>query len=258
MEARRLSEKDDSDSGRLITPPRPRPVRTIARTVAEGIVELVPGGGILTGLVRTAHPPKTELEQEAWQEAVSAKSNAHEDQLQSHETALNPQRHVNGVAAELLAALAKACPDGMRQTLFGAPDLQALVPGSSEQQIADAVYDLEALGLVSVPHAVGAPLRLFLTQFFYEQVDHQVMGWSTQEDAMAIARLMLSADTGDARTLHNETGWGKRRFNPAFAALLPLFPQGHVRQVIAADYPSLGVVVGPEDRAILRRFLSAG
>jgi len=82
------------------------------------------------------------------------------------------------------------------------------------------------------------------------------MGWDTDADSIEIARLMLAEDTGHAPELHERTGWTKRRFNPAFRLLLPMFPDGRVRKVLQPDYPSLGVVMADEDRAKLRRLVA--
>lgn len=95
-----------------------------------------------------------------------------------------------------------------------------------------------------------------LTQQFYEQVDHQVMGWNTVEDAVAIAQLIIAESNGDVADLHKKTAWSKRRFNPALAHLLPLFPEGRISQVIQDDYHTDWLAVEPEDRAALRRFVA--
>ena len=76
------------------------------------------------------------------------------------------------------------------------------------------------------------------------------MGWDTASDAVEIARLMLAEDTGDAPTLHEKTGWCRRRFNPAFRLLLPLFPDGRIRKVIQPDYVTLGVSFAQEDKVM--------
>ncbi|WP_395459880.1 hypothetical protein ACHMW5_36050 (plasmid) [Azospirillum melinis] len=133
-----------------------------------------------------------------------------------------------------------------------------MLPGLDKQAVADASYELEALGLLRMQRFLGGNWHANLTPFFYEQVDPQLMGWNTAADAMEVARIMLAEDTGNASTLHAKTGWTKRRFNPAFRALLHLFPNGRVRKVIQPDYPTAGVVLAPEDKAALRRFVARG
>jgi hypothetical protein len=69
--------------------------------------------------------------------------------------------------------------------------------------------------------------------------------------------MIEDSNMGHAPNLHFKSGWEKRRFNPAFRYLLPLFADGRVRRVIQPDYPSLGVVIAAEDRAALRRFVAS-
>jgi hypothetical protein len=112
--------------------------------------------------------------------------------------------------------------------------------------------------LVKIDRAIGRNnWWLYLTQRFYEQVDHQVMGWqsSTEEDARTLAKLLLEDEARErTETLHAASGWEKRRFNPAFQALLRLIPDGRVSGEIQADYPARSLSLIPEDWAALRTF----
>lgn len=243
------------DGNQPIKPPKPEAKRTIARAVVEGAIESVPGGGVLTGIGRAVLPPKVEVAREAWQEAITDRSNEHEERLAAHDSVMPAEEVVTGTGALLLAALAKDCPDGLADRSYTLDELAVLLPEQERQEIEDAVFEFEIIGLLSVRRVLAGPWRTSLTQNFYDQIDSQVMGWDTAADAAQIARIMLARDSGDAPELHEETGWDRRRFNPAFASLLPLFPEGRIRQVLQPDYPSLGVVLADEDRAALRRFL---
>lgn len=103
-------------------------------------------------------------------------------------------------------------------------ELRSWFPEASDEEIDDAVYELEELGLVSRSHTLNSGWRLCLVSVYFEKIDHQVMGGGTRLDALMGAELMLTNKTGDAKELHNLTGWDKRRFNPALAYLLQLFP----------------------------------
>ena len=81
------------------------------------------------------------------------------------------------------------------------------------------------------------------------------MGWSTQTDAIQIARLITDLWTGDASKLHAETGWSKRRFNPAFKLLISIFPPGRISMELQPNYPSASIVLRSEDKVTLRRFI---
>jgi hypothetical protein len=138
-------------------------------------------------------------------------------------------------------------------------DLCALLPDVERKEVEQAAFELNTHGLVKIDRAMGRDnWWLYLTQKFYEQVDHQVMGWgsSTEEDARALAKLMLEDEARErTRTLHAASDWEKRRFNPAFQALLRLIPDGSVSGEIEADYPAQSLSLIPEDRAALRKFV---
>ena len=121
--------------------------------------------------------------------------------------------------------MAKACPDGLGHEEFDIGALCRLLPETDRQDIEDATADLEVLGLVERECFVGKHWHIRLTPDFYLQLDHQIMGWDNKADAVTVARLLL-ASSGAASDLHRQTGWEKRRFNPAFRIVLRRFPPG--------------------------------
>jgi hypothetical protein len=238
-----------------IAPPEQNVTGDVLRTVVEGVVEVVPGGGIITGLLRTSMPSQTERNRAEWERSISERSNEHNDRLDQHQDMLAPTETITGLAAELISRLAQECPDGMSTQDYDLTDLCSLFPEADRQSLKDAVFDLKALGLLKSWDFIGG-WRIAIAEEAYAKVDPQVMGWDTEADSIQIARLMLANDTGHAPELHEKTGWTKRRFNPAFRLLLALFPDGRVRKVIQPDYPSLGVVLADEDKAKLRRLVA--
>lgn len=240
---------------RPIDPPASNPGRDVARAMAEGVAELVPGAGVVTALLRVTHPPKSEQERDEWQKAITNRSNEHDQEIDRHAALLEPTETVTGLTEQLIRQLAQQCPDGLGCWYFELGDLQALLPAETAQAIEDAASDLEAYGLIRMRHTFSGWCAT-LTQAFYEQVDHQVMGWNTVADAAAIARLMMSEGNGDAAELHGKTGWTKRRFNPALAYVLQFFPEGRISRERQADYATRWVAIMPEDRAALRRFVA--
>jgi hypothetical protein len=245
----------DQDGRTPLKPPTQNQARDLSRTIAEGLVELVPGGGIVTGILRETFPSKSDQGREDWEAALTERSNEHGERLDRHEGMLAPTETIEGFPARLLTRLARECPDGLSMQDYDLDALSALFPDEDRQSIKDAVFDLKALGLLKSWDFIGG-WRIALAEDTYEQVDPQVMGWDTKADAVVIARLMLAEDTGHAPELHEKTGWSKRRFNPAFRLLLPLFPEGRIRRVMQPDYPSLGVVLADDDRAKLRRLVA--
>lgn len=245
----------DQEDQSPLAPPSQHQARDLTRTIAESLAEIVPGGGIVTGLLREVVPSKTDQSREDWENAITERSNQHDERLDRHEDVLAPSETITGLPAQLLVRLAQECPDGLSMQDYDLDALSALFPDEDRQSIKDAVSDLKALGLLKSWEFIGG-WRIALAEDTYEQVDPQVMGWDTKADAVEIAPLMLAENTGHAPELHEKTGWSKRRFNPAFRLLLPLFPEGRIRQVIQPDYPSLGVVLADDDRAKLRRLVA--
>jgi hypothetical protein len=213
--------------------------REIALAVAKAAVELFPGGGFITNVLQVTIPPKSEMNREAWQEAISQRTNQNTDRLDKHERLINPTTTLTGTAAQLSEALAKACPDGLRYEEFNLDALCGLLSEADRQDIEDATADLEALGLVEREHFIGKYWHIRLTPDFYLQLDHQIMGWDNKADAVTAARLLLEKDaSGAASDLHRRTGWEKRRFNPAFRIVMRRFPPGRISRELQPDYPS--------------------
>lgn len=154
-----------------------------------------------------------------------------------------------------MVRIARDCPDGLGNMHYNLDELCALFPAEERQAVEDAAFDLKTLGLLKSRNWIGG-WSLSMAHGTYEQVDAQVMDWDTKADAVDIARLMVGGNSGHAPDLIAKAGWPKRRFNPAFRLLLALFPDGQVRRVIQPDYPSLGVVLTPESKAMLRRYIA--
>ncbi|NTF51012.1 hypothetical protein [Rhizobium rhizogenes] len=139
--------------------------------------------------------------------------------------------------------------------LFGPRrQLCAFFPEDSPSSVEGADFDLKTLGPLRSRDWIGG-WSVALEEDAYAELDGQMMGWDTNADAIAIARFMLSENTGHAPDLHTKTGWPLRRFNPAFRCLLPIFPDGRTREV-QSEYVVLGVVFDGEDRAKLRRLVA--
>ena len=251
-----LGEKMDISLRKHIEPPNPKKEKALVRGIVEGLVEIVPGGGVLTKIASVTHPSEVEQIQEAWQANISERTNDNTTRINQHENLLQPhQEIITGTMAKLVHHLAHACPDGLGQEYFTLTEMLAMLPNENSQEVEDAVYELEFLGLVKVSRALSRDWFARLTQDFYEKLDHQIMGWNTEDDAVTIVHKMIEYDEGDAPTLHKLTGWEKRRFNPAFSQVLRLFPESRIRKVSQPDYPSLGVCMIPEDKVRMRRFV---
>ncbi len=84
------------------------------------------------------------------------------------------------------------------------------------------------------------------------------MGWMTKDDAITLAALLIQSDEMQRTSaLHAASGWSSRRFNPAFQFLLQFIPDERVSKEIQPNYPSSYLLLLPEDRASLRRFIAS-
>jgi hypothetical protein len=241
-----------------IVPPEAKHPDDRLRVPLEAALGVIPGVSGLVKLVGEFVPTQAQKSRSKWEGAVSARTNEHADRLDDHDQALNPTTTLTGVSVQLSVALARAPGDGMAGRGRMLPELCALLPDVERKEVEQAAFELNAHGLVKIDRAIGRNnWWLSLTQKFYEEVDHQVMAWgsSTEEDARTLAKLLLEDEARErTQTLHAASGWEKRRFNPAFQALLRLIPDGRVSGEIQPDYPARSLSLIPEDRAALRRF----
>jgi len=225
----------------------------------EAALTLVPGGSAITKLVGEFVPTQAQKSRGKWEVAISERTNENTSRINEHDQVLNPTITLTGVAVELAVALGRAPGNGMRGPRRMLADLCAFLPGVDRGDVEQAAFELNAHGLVQIDRAIGRDnWWLRLTQKFYEQIDHQVMGWesSTDKDARTLAKLLLEDEAREwTPTLHAASGWELRRFNPAFETLLRCVPEGRVSQERQPDYPARSLSLIPEDRATLRRLL---
>lgn len=224
------------------------------RAIVEAVASVEPVTAALTRIYQTTHPPKSETDRQLWQEAVSERTNENTARIEHHDDLLHPKETLTGATAALAQKLVQRCPNGLGLVYYEISDMCEMLPEHDREEIEDAAHELGVLGILSLRHHMNGWFASIAT-FAYEQLDKQVLGWDTSEDAAHIARLMLEHKTGHAPDLEKLTGWERRRFNPAFRVVIELFPEGRVRKVIQADYPSLGVLIAPEDRVRLKRFV---
>jgi hypothetical protein len=229
-----------------------------ARVPLEAALSIIPGMSGVLKLIGEWFPTQAQKSRGKWEGAVTARTNEHAERLDEHDQALNPTTTLTGVAVQLAVALARAPGDGMAGRGRMLADLCAFLPDVDRNEVEQAAFELNSHGLVKIDRAMGRDnWWLRLTQKFYEQVDHQVMGWgsSTEEDARSLAKLLLEDEAREwTPTLHAASGWDLRRFNPAFQALLRVVPDERVSGEVQPDYPARSLSLIPEDRAAMRRF----
>lgn len=234
--------------------------RELIRVALEAAFELAPGGSALTKLYQVTFPPKSAQDSEAWQRAISERTNEHSARLDRHELLLAPRTETfSGTIAQLIEVMAKSCPDGLAETFIDMDDLAKFLPDTENARIVDAIQELIALGMIEDRKSIGAE-SVRVTQRFYEEFDYQVMTeWGskgTRADAGFIARIILEKNNGHVPELIELTAWPLRRFNPALSHLMNAHPDWSWRDHFHSDYPSYGLNIGPQERVGLRRFIA--
>lgn len=152
--------------------------------------------------------------------------------------------------------MAEHCTDGLRGH-FG-DDLADAFPEADHASLRVALAELEAEGLVSLSHVIGPALpRIRITVELFVACDPAITGYDPVEDSVALSRLLIAEPDlgGQASELEAAAGWDRRRFNPAFALIIPYIAEGRVRRVNQNQYPVFGVLIAEEDLVQLRRYV---
>jgi len=164
--------------------------------------------------------------------------------------------HLSSLAQRLGRHMAERCTKGLPQH-FG-EDLLEAFPDEDRQSIGRALAELEADGLVTLTHVMGPHLpRVRTTVELFTATDAAITGHDPVEDSVHLAGLLIQNPRlgGRASDLEQASGWDRRRFNPAFALLIPCVADGRVRKSLQDDYPTMGVVLMDEDVIQLTRYV---
>ena len=152
--------------------------------------------------------------------------------------------------------MAERCTDGLPHHFDD--DLLTAFPEEGSKGLAIALAELEAEGLVTLMHVTGPQLpRVRSTVELFIACDAGITGHDPVEDSVSLAKMLIDQPDlgGRASDLEAATGWKRRRFNPAFALVIPNIGEGRVRRVIQDKYSSMGVLVAAEDVVSLRRYV---
>ena len=164
--------------------------------------------------------------------------------------------HLSDLAQRLGMHIARGCTDGLRGH-FG-DELLDDFPDENRKSLGIALAELEADGLVTLSHVLGPHLpRARTTWELFIACDPAITGHDPVEDSVELARLLIENPDlgGNASRLVDAAGWPRRRFNPAFALLVPHIADGRTRKSIQNRYPVLGFVLADEDLVALQRYV---
>lgn len=164
--------------------------------------------------------------------------------------------HISPEAQRIGRYMAENCPKGLpehfdTELVDAFPDLEA-------RAIKLALAELEAEGFVTLSHAINRTIpSARATYALFVACDPAITGHDPIEDSVVLARLLIDDPDlcGRASRLEQTVGWARRRFNPAFAQLIPLIPKGRVRKAIQDEYPRIGMVLTDEDIVQLQRYV---
>lgn len=104
---------------------------------------------------------------------------------------------------------------------LGVDDLRTLAGDANDEDIAEAVDELDSFGLVHATKVLGAGelgfIRIMPKPQLFAALDGLLMPWNPEEDARTVAATLLNTDSGYMATqlLAQQLGWTPRRMNPA-------------------------------------------
>lgn len=164
--------------------------------------------------------------------------------------------HLSKLSQKLGMHMAEQCTDGLPGHFH--EDLLTAFPDETSKSIGQALAELEAEGLVTLSHLIGPRLpRVRTTVDLFIACDAAITGQDPVQDSIVLARMLVDNPRlgGNARDLEIATGWERRRFNPAFALIIPNIADGRIRKSIQNDFPTMGILVADEDIVQLRRYI---
>jgi hypothetical protein len=238
------------DDPRAIKPPQKSPVGTAVRNMIEAAAEAIPFAGIATAAGRAAFPPAEEKDRDRWAGEVTGRIN-------EHDKVLRPTITISGTTAALAEWMASTSTDGLHEPQVDLEEAAtALGAEHTLSAVEEAAEELEGFGLVELNrHMGGAILQPRWTLF--AALDPRVKGWDVEEDARALAVLVLQIGDGlSAQDLEQRSGFERRRFNPALSQVLTMFDPALVSQELQPDYPAPYAHLSGGARARLRRFIN--
>ena len=235
------------DHPRAIKPPQKSPVGTAARNIIEAAAEAMPFAGIATAAGRAAFPPAEEKDRDRWADEVTGRVNEHDRALRNEGT-------ITGTTAALALWISRTSTDGLHDpNMFTRDIAAALGDEHTVAAVEEAAEELRELGLVEV----GVLSRVRPTWQLFAKVDPHAKGWNPEEDARTLARFVLEKGDGlRAPDLEQQSGFERRRFNPALSMLLTFFDSNLVSREVQPDYPTYHAQLSPGARLRLRQLIN--
>lgn len=161
--------------------------------------------------------------------------------------------------SDLAQRLGRHMAEGLDDGMVGhfRDDLLEVFSDEGTASICVALSELQQEGLVTLRRLIGPTLPSVHTELeLFVACDPAITGHSPADDAVVLACMLIGdPDLGHVPDLEREAGWPRRRFNPALGLLAREFPERRRRMVDHPDYPTLGLIVGDDEIADLRRYV---
>lgn len=234
-----------------IEPPKKHPVRKVVRGATVFVIGLVPYVGAPLAAAVNTLPSLEERELEQWFEDATKL-------LNSHERRLRKEIVLSGTTAALAEWLVRASENGLNDPRMELEEISSALGAEHPlRDVADAAHELQDYGLVKLSTYLGGGL-VSPTWRLFAELDLPLMGWSTKDDAIALAEIALQSE--DSFQLRDLEAKGeiipRRRFNPAVSMMLSCFEERGLSQEIQAEYPTTQAFFFGSSRSKLRKFVA--
>jgi hypothetical protein len=135
-------------------------------------------------------------------------------------------------------------------------ELVKAFPEASGDELGFAVAELSKDDYLNTTSFIGKRLpRMTCNADLYITFDPHAVKTDPEVDVVALVDMALAkTNTVGADSLHQETGWPLRRFNPAFAYMLTQLDDRRVLKGGTNEYPARGFFLIDGDRVDLHRF----
>ena len=162
-------------------------------------------------------------------------------------------------ASRLARYLVKQSERGLHDR-YNWAELKSAFTEDEQANLVEAAYELKQHGFINISEALNAEdgiYRLIARFELYWALDREVFDYDTDADvAELIQRILEDESRSSAAKLAKCQSWTLRRFNPAFAKIVSMFPEGRIYAAQAGEpYAATGLLVTPEERVLLKTTL---
>lgn len=241
-----------------IEPPKNHKAADYTRAATKGAIGAIPlAGSILAEVADIILPDPSSEDRKRWEGQITEGHNSLSEQFNSSQVSDATEIVISGAAAIIAKSMIESCSDGLAHAWVSIEEIITNIDGLERQQALDGLGDLESMGLIESMGFIGGANRYCLTGSGYEALDLEVMGWSPRKDSKALVGLLNNAGDGvDVSDLFQNSGWPKRRFNPALRIVLGFISHDCISRERCTDFVTNWFLPNNAELASLRRFAS--